>query len=97
LTVAGSHLPSPAAAFDTLCVKPISLRRSGERGMGPEGFEHPSLALSKTPLSDTPSAKSGAPNAENTPLDPDLARLIEAWPTLSADARAAILRLGGIL
>lgn len=28
--------------------------------------------------------------------DPDLARLIEAWPTLSDDARTEILRIGGI-
>jgi hypothetical protein len=30
-------------------------------------------------------------------IDPDLARLIEAWPQLSADTRVAILRVGGIL
>jgi len=29
--------------------------------------------------------------------DPDLTRLIEAWPQLSADTRVAILRIGGIL
>ena len=29
--------------------------------------------------------------------DPDLAKLIEAWPQLSEDTRAAILRVGGIL
>ena len=28
--------------------------------------------------------------------DPDLARLIEAWPTLSDEARTDILRIGGI-
>jgi hypothetical protein len=27
---------------------------------------------------------------------PDLARLIEAWPTLSDEARADILRIGGV-
>jgi hypothetical protein len=27
---------------------------------------------------------------------PDLARLIEAWPTLSDEVRAEILRIGGI-
>jgi hypothetical protein len=29
--------------------------------------------------------------------DPDLAKLIEAWPTLPNDTRAAILRIAGVL
>jgi len=64
--------------------------------MGPEGHEHRPLALSKTSISEAASAKSGAPNGENTPLDPELAKLIEAWPALSDDTREAILRIAGL-
>jgi hypothetical protein len=34
--------------------------------------------------------------SEQPPKDPDLAKLIEAWPQLSEDARAAILREAGL-
>ncbi len=61
--------------------------------MGPVGHEHPPLALSKTPISETERAKSGAPKPENTPLDPDLAKIVAAWPRLSPAARAAVLEI----
>jgi hypothetical protein len=61
--------------------------------MGDEGIEHPPLALSKTPILETPSAKSGAPNAENTPLDPDLALIQNRWPGLPEHIRQAVLAL----
>ncbi len=61
--------------------------------MGPEGHEHPPLALSKTPISDTARAESGAPNAENTPLDPDLTLIQDRWPMLAQHIKAAVLAL----
>jgi hypothetical protein len=57
------------------------------------GFERTPLALSKTPISDTPSAKSGAPDAPNTPLDPDLAQIVDCWPTLPEHIKAAVMAL----
>jgi len=44
------------------------------------GFERTPLALSKTPISETACAKSGAPIAPDTPVDPDLARIVAACP-----------------
>jgi hypothetical protein len=64
--------------------------------MGGRGVEQTALALSKTPISSERGTESGTLNGENTPIDPNLARLIEVWPTLSDEARADILRLGGI-
>ncbi len=61
--------------------------------MGDEGIEHPPLALSKTPILETPSAKEGAPRAENTPVDPDLAEVNAAWPKLPEHIKAAVLAL----
>ena len=55
-----------------------------------KGIEHPSLSLSKTPISETPSAESGAANAEHTPLDPDLAKIVVAWPRLPEHIKAAV-------
>jgi hypothetical protein len=51
------------------------------------------LQKSKMPISDTPSAKSGAPNAENTPLDPDLVLIQDRWPKLPEHIRQAVLAL----
>lgn len=41
-----------------------------------------------------PKCATGVPRERG---DRDLAKLIEAWPQLSEDTRAAILRVGGIL
>jgi hypothetical protein len=38
-------------------------------------------------------AKSGAPSPENAAIDPALAALIEAWPTLPEPIRAGILAM----
>jgi hypothetical protein len=38
-----------------------------------------------------PGAESGAVGAQNTPIDPDLAEVIRAWPTLPEATRAGIL------
>jgi hypothetical protein len=64
--------------------------------LAPRGLEHTSLALAKTPISPSDSAPDSAPNGQNTLVDPDLARLIEAWPKLTADTRATILREAGL-
>jgi hypothetical protein len=61
--------------------------------MGDEGIEHPPLALSKTPILETPSAKSGAPNAESIPLDRDLALIQDRWPKLPEHIKQAVLAL----
>jgi len=64
--------------------------------MGGRGLEQTALALSKTAIPAQTGTESGTLNRENAPIDPDLVRLIEAWPTLSDEARADILRIGGI-
>lgn len=38
----------------------------------------------------------GTPKGENTPLDPDLMQIIQAWPDLPAGVREEILRLAGM-
>jgi hypothetical protein len=38
-------------------------------------------------------AKSGAASPDRSPADPDLARLVDAWPTLPPPIRAAVLAL----
>jgi hypothetical protein len=55
--------------------------------MGDEGIERTPLTAPKTAISDIASAKSGAPP------DASLSKIIEVWPKLSTDTRAAILRI----
>ncbi len=61
------------------------------------GFEPTSLALSRTPISDTPGAKSDARHAPGVaPIiedHPELTKLIQAWPDLAPELRTAILRM----
>jgi hypothetical protein len=44
-------------------------------------------------VSETAGAKSGAVDRENAPIDPELAQVIEAWPTLPPAIREAILAM----
>jgi hypothetical protein len=64
--------------------------------MGDTGREHPPLEQSKTPISASGSAESGAPNAPNTPQtpqDPDLAMVVEHWPDLPEHIKQTIKTL----
>ena len=71
------------------CVSPDGVLRRRESNSPQES----PLGLSKTPISETACAKSGAPNAQNTPPDPDLAELVPAWPQLPPAARLAVLAI----
>jgi hypothetical protein len=63
----------------------------------PRGLELPAAITQNTnDLGNQPSsraAKSGADSAASAPSDPDLARLIDAWPTLPGPIRRAVLAL----
>jgi hypothetical protein len=61
--------------------------------IGAGGFERTPLTLSETPILETPGATSGAPDAPNTPLDPDLAQIVDCWPTLPEHIKAAMKAL----
>ncbi len=50
--------------------------------MGRAGFEHTPLTTPKTPISENTRTESGTVDGETQQNDPDLALLIEAWPTL---------------
>ncbi len=50
------------------------------------------LSTEKSTIPDPGGAKSGAP-AQFGDLDPDLAWVVEAWPTLPAAIRAGILAM----
>lgn len=67
--------------------------------MGAGGPELPLKSPVKTHISETGGANSGARSAptgpESTPVDPDLQRLVNAWPTLPEPIRAAVLALVG--
>jgi len=57
------------------------------------GLEHPPLEHSKTAISTSGGAKSGAPDAPNAPHDPDLVLVVERWPELPAPVKAGILAM----
>ncbi|QDU39220.1 hypothetical protein Mal4_35570 [Maioricimonas rarisocia] len=57
------------------------------------GFEQPPDSPEKTAIPEAGDAESDAFGAGNALDDPELARLVTLWPTLSADARQAILAI----
>jgi len=61
--------------------------------MGDEGIEHPPLTPSRRPISPDVSANSGAHDAPNYIQDPDLALVVDRWPTLPEHFKAAIRAL----
>jgi len=71
---------------------------TGERGFeprltDPESVVLPSEALKRQTLSDLPTCDSASCLAPIVQSHPELTKLIEAWPDLSADLREAILRM----
>jgi len=70
----------------------LAIRR--KRNQYPQGdSKHPSEILTKTPLSKTGGAKSGAFPTENDAIDADLQAVIDAWPDLPTAIRAAMLAM----
>lgn len=61
--------------------------------MGPIGFEHSTLTVSKTPISEGGGAKSDAHDAPDAPKEPDLDIVVKAWPELPEHIKAAIRAL----
>ena len=65
--------------------------------MTPTGFEldstTPVLGTNLGNPSSPRAANSGAVSAVSSPIDPDLARVVDAWPGLPKDLKSAILAL----
>ncbi|HUT57138.1 MAG TPA: hypothetical protein VNA25_04610 [Phycisphaerae bacterium] len=65
--------------------------------MGDTGLEPGSVSSCKSSALGIPvrerGAESGADSAETAPVHPDLAKVIEAWPTLPEAVRAGILAM----
>ena len=61
--------------------------------MGGTGLEHPALTPPETAISGDTRTESGTVKDDRGQNDPDLARLVEAWPTLSACVKQTILDL----
>ena len=51
------------------------------------------LTPPKTPIPENERAGSGAPDGEKAPVDPDLAKVMAAWPKLPEHIKAAVLAL----
>jgi hypothetical protein len=57
------------------------------------GIEPPANSPENTTLSPEGGAKSGSAAVEIRPIDPDLARVVTAWPELPEAIRRAVLAL----
>jgi hypothetical protein len=61
--------------------------------MLPDGTEHPADSSGKTAISESSAANSGAVICQGGAFDADLQAVVDAWPMLTAKARAAIIEL----
>ena len=61
--------------------------------MGRAGSEHPPKTTDNSHVSPQSGTDSGTPHAEKPQLPPDLAELVNAWPTLPAALKAGILAM----
>jgi hypothetical protein len=59
----------------------------------PRGVEHPADTPQKLQFTLQSGADSGAHGARNGPQDPELAAVVEAWPTLSTAIKERILAI----
>lgn len=57
-----------------------------------EGFDGTPVLPGEIRISEKGGAESGAVSSKTAPIDPDLARIIDAWPTLPETTRVAIVR-----
>ncbi len=62
-------------------------------GMTPTGFDLPQDSPGKTAVRPEGGAESGAVSGYLATTDPDLQRVIEAWPALAEPVRRAVLAL----
>ena len=51
------------------------------------------VSASETPISEKRGTESGTPDAQNTPLEPDLALIVDRWPNLPEHIRQAVRAL----
>jgi len=62
-------------------------------GEGIRTLDLVSKTTEKTHISETGGAECGVPTVKTAPADPELARLVEAWPTLPDATRQQILHV----
>ncbi len=74
-----------------LCHETTPCKGKGLLGVGDTGLEPGRKTPEKTRIPESSGAESGAVADEIDPIDPDLQRIIEAWPRLSEKIKAATL------
>jgi hypothetical protein len=68
-------------------------RRPETRLVGRTGREHLANSSETAQVSRAPEAKGEAVGQQNPPADPDLARVMEAWPALPPALKAGIVAM----
>ena len=85
-----TQAPDRSRAYANLCdVMPAGAQPSS----GEDRIRTTHINAGKTNILSQGAAKSGAVELDNSPLDPDPQVIIEAWPDLSKDTKAAIMAI----
>ena len=81
-------------AYDLVMPPPETKKlRQGFFLVPPDGAEHGQKSSGNQGVGNQSGAESGALGAENAPIDPELAAVVDAWPALPEAIKAGILAM----
>ena len=92
-SILANAVENPAPTQDKYTNRPCINLLSASPKVAEAGLETYDESSGKATESESGGAESGAVDARNAPIDPDLRTIIERWAGLSEEVRVSILKL----